>query len=161
MWHFNPPLKHPSAEQVRLHLISTVGCLVYFCITYTIESRLHTWNLEKPWKILQENKILAGYTPIHMQFFHLFISYYDGILDVVFVKKVPLRTSAWSGKSLNHHHLPRETGAHTAEINNGRRIPTDNKGESLLCARVCVCQPMCTRVTIPYHHGHPSQQGAE
>lgn len=52
-----------------------------------------------------------------------------------------------------HHHLPWDTRAHAAEINNGRRrIPTDLKGESDLCvcahARVCLCARASTSAHV-------------
>lgn len=76
----------------------------------------------------------------------LLLSYHRGIVDVVVTKKkrVFLLISTWSGKSMTHHHLPWETCTCTAAINNGRRIPIDHKGESLLCAYVGlqVCKPV-------------------
>lgn len=65
-------------------------------------------------------------------------------------KKVLLLNTTWSGKSMIHHHLPWDTRAHAAEINNGRgRIPTDLKGESHLCAHALVC--VSVPVRAPAH----------
>lgn len=65
-------------------------------------------------------------------------------------KKVLLLNTTWSGKSMIHHHLPWDTRAHAAEINNGRRrIPTDLKGESHLCVRALVC--LCARASSSAH----------